>query len=238
MRRVFCAAQASLERGKQLSSGGGVLAAAGRGDNTGDRRGAADFVQQPFLNYLRAATVLALGLIFGLAATALSLRSGAGLAAVRAGPWTAWPRIGGVDIDPYARAALARAGTAPLGRDQGLYFIARADSGGAPLDGRCEYRIGGATPSARYWTLTLSRPGGGLAPTANDRHGFSSSELLRKEGGAFEIAIAREARYGNWLSPGDLSSFSLTLRLYDSTLDVDARQDAANFPVITRLRCA
>jgi hypothetical protein len=179
---------------------------------------------------------MALGLAIGLTATAVSLRFGLG--AVRAGPWTAWPRTGGVGIDPYARAALARAGGAPLGRDEGLVFIARADSAGQGLDGRCDYRISGATPAARFWTLTLSRPGGALTQTANGRHGFVSSELLRKDGGAFAIAIAREARYGDWLSPGDLRSFELSLRLYETTLDVDARPNAAAFPTITRLRCA
>jgi hypothetical protein len=192
--------------------------------------------EQTYLNYLRATIVMALGIALGLAFTATTLR--AGLDAVRAGPWTAWPRSGAATIDPYARAALAKAGGAPLGRDQGLVFVARTDSAGATLDGRCDYRVAGATPAARYWTLTLSRPGGALAEPANGRYGFVSSELLRKDGGAFEIAIAREARYGDWLSPGDLRGFELTLRLYDATLDVEAHQNPDSFPTITRLGCA
>ena len=72
-----------------------------------------------------------------------------------AGPWTAWPQTGAPDIDPYARAALARRGEAPMARELGLSFVARTDSSGAPLDGRCDYLISSPTPPARFWTLGL-----------------------------------------------------------------------------------
>lgn len=178
------------------------------------------------------------GLALGLLATALSLSAGYGFGAMRAGPWTAWPRVGGLDIDPYARAVVARSGEAPLGRDQGLVFFAQADSSGAPLDGQCEYRISGPLPAARYWTIGLADPSGALIANPTGRYAFTSAELLRRDGGGYEIVIAREARPGNWLSPGEGRDFTLALRLYDTPLDLDSRPDAIAFPRIEKLDCA
>ena len=156
---------------------------------------------------------------------------------MRAGPWTAWPNIGGADIDPYARAVISRSGEAPLGRDQGLAFIARADSDGAPLDAGCEYRIVDPLPAARFWTIALASPEGALLANPTARYGYSSIDVLRREGGAFDIAVAREARPGNWLSPGSARSFVVMLRLYDTPLDVESAADPETFPKIVKLGC-
>lgn len=178
------------------------------------------------------------GLALGLIATVLSLSSGYGFNALRTGPWTAWPYVGGADIDPYARAVIARTGEAPLGRDQGLVFVAQADSQGAPLDGRCEYRVVDPLPSARFWSIGVAGQGGGLLANIAGRHAYSSADVLRREGGAFEIVVAREARPGNWLSPGEARDFIVILRLYDTPLDIDARPDPETFPKIVKLGCA
>ncbi len=188
-------------------------------------------------NYTRAAVVLLLGLGLGLGATAWTLRSGYGLNALRIGPWMAWPQTGVAEIDPYARAALATRGEAPLGRDQGLAFIAATDSTGQPLDGRCEYRLVDPLPAARYWTLGLAAPDGGVLPNPTERSSFTSSNVLRREGGSFDIVIAREARPGNWLSPGEARDFLVLLRLYDTPFDIEARHEAASFPQIVKLGC-
>lgn len=195
-------------------------------------------MNRPYAKYLRAGSVMIGGLALGLLATLVSLNSGYGFNPMRAGPWTAWPSVGGDDIDPYARAVIARSGEAPLGRDQGLVFVASADSDGAPLDGSCEYRIFDQLPPARFSTISLATPAGGLIDNPAGRYGFSSVSLLRREGGAFDIAVARKARAGNWLSPGDAARFVVMLRLYDTPLDADARPDPASFPKIVKLTCA
>lgn len=192
----------------------------------------------PYAKYLRAASAMMGGLALGLLATVVSLNAGHGFNALRAGPWTAWPTIGGANIDPYARAVIARSGEAPLGRDQGLAFIATADSRGAPLDGGCEYNVIDPLPPARFWTLSLATPSGGLIDNPSGRYGFSSVDVLRREGGGFQLVIARNARAGNWLSPGEARKFVLMLRLYDTPLDVDARPDPNSFPRIVKLKCA
>jgi hypothetical protein len=193
---------------------------------------------KPSGNYARAVVVMLLGLALGLGATALSLRSGYGFAPLRIGPWVAWPRIGVTEIDPYARAALAKRGEAPLGRDQGLAFVATTDSAGEPLDGHCEYKISDPLPTARYWTLGIAAPDGRVLDNIAQRVAFTSSTVLRREGGVFDIVIAREARPGNWLSPGEARDFIAILRLYDAPFDIEAHHGVASFPQIVKLGCA
>lgn len=193
---------------------------------------------KPYANYLRAASAMIAGLVIGLLATVLSLNAGYGFNSLRAGPWKAWPYIGGSDIDPYARAVIARSGEAPLGRDQGLAFIARTDSDGAPLSADCEYRIVDPLPTARFWTIALASPDGRLLANPTERYGYSSVDVLRKETGAFEIDVARDARPGNWLSPGESKGFVVMLRLYDTPLDAESVPDPNSFPKIVKLGCA
>ena len=180
---------------------------------------------------------MACGLALGLLATWAALDAGYGFGAIAAGPWTAWPQTGAPDIDPYARAALARRGEAPLARELGLSFVARTDSRGEPLDGRCDYRISSPAPPARFWSLGLFDLKG--APLANDaqRYAYTSGEILRREGGGFDVEVARSARPGNWLSPGKARSFVIALRIYDPSVDVAAKPDPSAFPSIVRQAC-
>ncbi len=191
----------------------------------------------PYGIYLNAFWTLMCGLALGFLATWAVLDSGYGFGPLVVGPWTAWPQTGAPDIDPYARAALARRGEAPLARGLGIAFIARTNSNGDPLDGRCDYRISSPAPPARFWTLGLFDPNG--APLANDaqRHAYASGEVLRREGGKFDIEVARSARPGNWLSLGKARSFVIALHLYDTSIDVTAKPDPSAFPSIVRQAC-
>jgi len=188
--------------------------------------------------YLNAFWTMACGLALGLLATWAALDSGYGFGPLLAGPWTAWPQTGAPDIDPYARAALARRGEAPLARELCIAFVARTDSSGEPLDGRCDYRISSPAPPARFWTLSLFGLNG--APLANDaqRYSYTSAEILRREGGGFDVEVARSARPGNWLSLGKARSFEIGLRLYDTSIDAAAKLDPSAFPSIVREGCA
>jgi hypothetical protein len=179
-----------------------------------------------------------IGIALGLLTTAISLGSGHGVVAVHAGPWTAWPQNGGADIDPYARAILARSGEAPIGREEGLAFLAETDSNGDQLDGRCEYSIVDPVPAARYWTLGLADRNGYVLENPTGRYAFASTDVLRRDAGAFEILVSREARPGNWISPGEAKKFILVLRLYDTPFEMESRLDASAFPKIAKLRCA
>ncbi|WP_245300074.1 DUF1214 domain-containing protein [Methylocystis bryophila] len=192
----------------------------------------------PYGLYLNVLCACLCGLVLGLLATWAAINAGYGFGSLVAGPWTAWPQTGVPDIDPYARAALAGRGEAPLARGLGLAFVARVDSSGEPLDGRCSYRISSPVPPARFWTIGLFGLDG--APLANDaqRYAYSSGEVLRREGGGFDIEVARNARPGNWLSPGKARSFVIALRLYDMSIDASAKPDPSAFPSIVRQACS
>lgn len=184
-----------------------------------------------------AATALA-GAALGLGATALTVSRGYGFDSVKAGPWRGLPQVPATGGDPYARAAISRSGQAPLGAAEGLAFAATLDSAGAKLVAACDYRITGAMPSARFWTVTVTDVDGRLIETPGRRAGFTSSEVLRDASGGFEIALAREARPGNWLPLAAPGRFTVMLRLYDSPHSLSAGAlEAAEMPQILRERC-
>lgn len=179
-----------------------------------------------------------LGVLLGFFVTFVEVEHGSGFAAIKAGPWTGWPRNEAAEIDPYTRAILAFSRKISLSESEAMSFVAQGDSSGAAFDPSCDYIMKGETPPARYWTVTLLSPDG--APIANmtDRQGFTSSELLRASDGHFEITLSRHARPGNWLPLGRVSKFILVLRFYDSELSSPAATlDAAHMPVLVRDRC-
>jgi hypothetical protein len=184
------------------------------------------------------ATLIA-ALALGVAATVLSLRGEPGFGAVRLGAWTSFPRLGGPDVDPYGRAAVAIEGALPLGAGEGLAFIATADDSGAPLDSRCDYVISGAALPARFWTLSVYDPKGRLRANEAGRYGLTSAGLLREAGGDFAIAAARGARPGNWLPLGEKSRFTLALRAYEpGAPSVAGVFEGLVMPKITRGDCS
>ena len=159
--------------------------------------------------------------------------------AVRVGPWTIWPRSGSRDADPYTRAVVARSGDIPLGVGEGLMLRATVDNDGRALDARCTYRIGSVTPQARHWTLTLYGGDGRPIATPLGRTGFSSSEVLRDDAGAFTIIASREARHGNWVMMPEAGRLVIVLRLYDSPVAAgSAALDQRSVPGIERVECA
>jgi hypothetical protein len=170
--------------------------------------------------FLGSCFTLILAAAVGLGATWLTLTHGVAFGALTIGAWTAWPKNGSVDIDPYARATIARTGELPIGIGDGVAFFARSDDAGNALDGRCTFLVAGLTPAARYWTLTLYDTQGRLVANTIDRHGFTSAEILREAGGRFAITIGPRARPGNWLPSGGIEQFVLAWRLYDTPIGV------------------
>lgn len=183
--------------------------------------------------------VVTLGVALGLLSTWYAVERGHGFGALQAGAWTAWPKIGSADADPYARAVMARTGETPLGVAEGMSFFARTDESGALLTGRCEYVVRSPTPATRFWTLTpLNLDGGRLAP-AGERSGFTSGEIIRQADGRFEIILAREPRPGNWLPLATSETFQLMLRLYDTQISAtSAAIDERVMPRIERGDCS
>lgn len=176
--------------------------------------------------------------VVGLGSTWLALSHGIVFGALPIGAWTAWPRTGTQDIDPYARAAIAQSGELPVSSGDGVAFLARTDDSGRTLDGRCDVVLSGTTPQARFWTVTLYDPSGRLIANSFDRHGFTSQEIVRRADGSFEIVIAPKARTGNWLPSAGVTSYLLELRLYDTPIGVATRAAReAPMPALTVRSC-
>ncbi len=181
---------------------------------------------------------LAIATAVGLGLTWTTSTQGLSFGAVTIGPWTAWPRTGTAEIDPYARAAVARSGELPIGSGDGVAFVARSDDKGRPLDGRCDVSIAGITPPARFWTLTLYDMQGNLVSNSLQRYGFTSQEIVRSADGAFEIRIAARSRAGNWLPTGGLDRYQLMMRFYDTPIGVSTRsQKDTPMPAIVTAVC-
>jgi hypothetical protein len=190
------------------------------------------------LAFLKGGFAALIGIALGLAVTFITLERGFGFGAVQSGPWTAWPRVGASDIDPYARAVLSRTGEIPLAAAQGIAFYARYDDSGAALSGSCDYVISGAVPATRFWTLTLTDPNGRLVENAAHRYGFTSAEILRRGDNSFAIAVSAAARPGNWLPSDAGARFVMVLKLYDAIASASpAGLAGAATPRITRGRC-
>jgi hypothetical protein len=185
-----------------------------------------------FITFLIAAAV-------GLGATWLTLTRGVAFGSLNIGAWTAWPKSGSVDIDPYARANIARTGELPTGIGDGVAFYASSDDARNSFDGRCTFTVSGMTPVARYWTITLYNPEGKLVANTIDRHSFTSDEIVRDSDGGFAITVAPLARPGNWLPTGGADKFVLVLRLYDTPIGVSTGTTKEGpMPAIVRKGCS
>ena len=189
--------------------------------------------------FVSSCLTLLLAAAIGLGATWLTLTRGVAFGSMTIGAWTAWPKTGSVNIDPYARATISRTGALPIGVGDGVAFFARTDDAGNVLDGRCTFTVNGMTPAARYWTVTLYDAQGRLVANTIDRHGFTSAEIVRDAGGDFAIAVAPRARPGNWLPSGGVEQFVLVWRLYDTPIGVASLTTKEGpMPAIARRSCS
>jgi hypothetical protein len=181
---------------------------------------------------------LAVAAVVGLGATYFALTRGAAFGALTIGSWTARPKTGTADADPYARATIARTGQLPLALGDGVSFTAQTDDNGRLLDGRCDVVLSGVTPAARFWTLTLYNAEGGLVANTVERFGFSSQEIVRHADGSFDIVIAPRANPGNWLPTGGIERYALVLRFYDTAVGVSTKAGRElPMPAITSRSC-
>lgn len=184
-------------------------------------------------------TTLLLATVVGLGATWMTTTRGTEIGALTIGPWTARPRTGTADVDPYSRATIVRNGELPIGTGDGVAFTATADDRKKPLDGRCDVVVSGVTPPARFWTLTLYDRKGHLVANSLQRYGFTSQEIVRQSDGSFEIHIAARSRAGNWLPTGGIERYALMFRLYDTPVGVATRtQRDAPMPTISTVGCS
>lgn len=176
--------------------------------------------------------------VVGLGSTYFALSRGATFGPLTIGSWTAWPKTGTTDADPYAQASIARIGRLPTALGDGVAFTASTDDNGRVLDGRCVVVLAGITPAARFWTLTLYKADGELVANSINRFGFTSQEIIRQADGSFEIIAAPRASPGNWLPTGGVERYVLLLRLYDTAVGVATKAGReVPMPAVTVRSC-
>jgi hypothetical protein len=158
--------------------------------------------------------------------------------AISIGPWIAFPHAGAQEIDPYTVARAVAEGTVPLGATEGLVFEAVNDSQGRKLSRTCDYRIEGATPPAKIWTLVAYGPDGKPAePSPGGRSSTYSNLLLHFPDGTFLLSMSQQPKPGNWLSAAGTDAVRLVLRLYDTPITSSAGNDLPLMPQIVLEGC-
>lgn len=179
------------------------------------------------------------GIASGLGLTWFASAGAIGFGAVQIGAWTAWPKSGTPEADPYSRAMFARTGELPLGSTDGIAFAATSEDDGTPLSGRCDIHISGRLPTARFWTLTIYDSQGRLIENAAARYGFTSAEVLWKPDSTVEIVLAPRARSGNWIPTGGRDRISAVFRFYDAPTGLGGRSTGAReMPAVWQEFCS
>lgn len=190
------------------------------------------------MRILDLAYILGLGAGLGLVSAHWAVAGRTAVGKVEVGSWMAWPGSGSRDVDPYMRAYLARGVHLPLGAGEGLQLIAARSDDGAPLDGRCRYRISGSVPTTRGWTLEVTDAAGRPFRLPLERASFTDAEVVRSEDGALAIMAAAPPQAGNWLPLPPEGRFQFRLRLYDTPVSGQTGETrATNLPQITRVDC-
>ncbi|WP_424981809.1 DUF1214 domain-containing protein [Maritalea sp. S77] len=164
-------------------------------------------MKQIFYPFLLVITALGVG--FGL--SYYSLEEGRELTATHYGVWSGWPELGTAQIDPYARAHLAREGMLPLGKGEGVRFSARKDATGARLTGECSYVLSGDMPNHTLWTVQVRD----LSTHQVFGH-VESSQMQFEADGSLQLSITPNAQPGNWVNTDGLDRLELLLTLYDT----------------------
>ena len=187
-----------------------------------------------FLLRLLAAVVVAAGL--GLGSAYYAVRSLSADSSITNGPWTTSLTTGGADADSYTRSFIALTGLFALNKDETIYYGAHTDSAGAPLDGRCSYRIEGRDPDARWWSITLYAKDDFLIPNASNRYSIGKSNVARAADGTFVIRLSGTPETNNWIATSP-NGFQITLRLYNPGPTVKNNPAAAPLPSIVKEAC-
>ncbi|NVK33138.1 MAG: DUF1214 domain-containing protein [Rhodobacteraceae bacterium] len=196
----------------------------------------------PVRTLLRIVLVLISGVLLGISTAYVAIERERPFLAVTIGPWSAYPKAGTPEADPYSVAIYTRSARIPMAPGEGLTMTARTDSAGYSLDPACTYRIAGATPTARLWTLTANNRYGRLFETTAERHGINSSQILYKENGDFVIYASSQPHSGNWLplapDPASVDGMMLTFRLYDAPITTSSALTNATMPDIVQVGCS
>ncbi len=182
----------------------------------------------------RYTLTIVFGLAAGVSVAVWQVRGGLAAGQVTNGPWATAKTYGTTDADALTRARVALSGLLALPAKEAMYFTAKTDSAGRPLDGKCSYRLAGRALPARWWSVTLYEGEGWLVKNAANRWSVGSSAV---PAGGWTIAVAPNRTSGAWIPTGSAQRFDLTLRAYHPSAEILGRPEAAQLPVIERIAC-
>ena len=189
-----------------------------------------------FLLQLFGVSFLALAL--GLWSAFHAVERGIGFEAIKRGSWVAWAHAGLPDADPYTQATFARSGELPLVGGQSITFSAADDDSGDLLQRNCTYRIFGKAPPAQWWTLVAYDAETRLTiDNPSKRPGVSSSEIIYRPDGAFEITLSPQPYPGNWIPLTCQGAMRLFLRFYDTPVALGVDLEGAELPRLVKGAC-
>jgi len=160
--------------------------------------------------------VILIAVILGVGSFALTLRFPQKGTIVYNGAWETDLSVGSPQTDMYMRARIALIGLFALNKVEAVYFIARKDSDGNPLNSRCSYRIEGKDMPARWWSITALGWNYFLIPNEADRYSYNWANISRNPDNSYVIKLSASREGRNWISTGtkDQGQFNLILRLY------------------------
>lgn len=188
--------------------------------------------------WLRYTICILLGLGGGAALAVSQVRSGDLGLQVTNGPWSTNTDNGMADASALSRARVARFGLLALPAKEAMYFTARTDSAGAPLNGNCTYTVSGGELDARWWSITLYKGEGWLVKNSANRWSVGGNAPARDAAGNWSFTVSPDTKEGVWLPTGKTPKFDLTLRAYhpqEALLDNPAK---AKLPTIKKEACA
>ena len=179
-------------------------------------------------------------LILGLGTSWYMIDVGTPLTTVRQGPWIGWTIGRPRRRRPlHARALHAARIAAAQRRDTCSPTSPTPTATAAACTPPATTRVEGREPGTNWWSITVFNDRGELIANPAQRYAFTSQTIALRPDGTFVVALARDARPGNWLPTGGAGRLALTLTTIDAT---DARagevgRGAKPLPVIRRVQC-
>ena len=159
----------------------------------------------------------------------------------RFGVWETTSVLAEEPTNPYKRIQIAARGLVGLPLSEVVYLTAEEDEGGEPLDPACRYRISGAPPPARWWSITPYDAGWELIPNPDGVYSVGSHNVVLEDeaagGPGFSLLLRRDASGAAELPMGEEPGTWLVLRLYHPEPGVAADLAAVEWPRIVREAC-
>lgn len=186
----------------------------------------------------RYAVTLAGGLALGLGAAWWLTGGGLQGGQIVNGPWTTSLGYGTKATGAITRAAVARAGLLALPAKETVYWSAKTDAAGAPLDGNCRYSLSGKLLDARWWSVTIYDAAGYLVANDTNIWSVNGANVALDDKGEWRVMIAPvEPAEGAWLPGTAGQPFHLTLRMYNPGPAFRADPAKALLPAIVKEGC-